>query len=743
MVKSIYLNYSEQVAGNKPFKFVVPLDETLKLMKGELVGLHNVSINRPLIVLDSDQQFTILLNQNIQLNTEYDWLETPLDSRVQTATEVNNYENSTEFMTFSINPYYRLLLPNVTVTIPAGTYNKNSFLQILEFKANSALLQTIKNPFPQFYFPYRFAVVNDGEKNYLGLFNFSSQVPFRFSSTSDEHIPGLINYQNLNDDNLTSILVADFAIDNGNLAYPSEMRYLVNNEISINLVDDSSTTIWDTFGFGNSSINLLNNKQDTETDRQNSSLTFGIGVTDAGNEEYYAGCLSQLYQMKNWTSPDVVQSVLVNSLNTTVPATYCGLYFKNTPDGLILHVLGCTNPYYAVDTFTIPPVPGEDPPDPPTDRFICYRNSITPIANMMVLYSTIIPTATSVKNKNMFGIEFYYRYTTNSKTLVYKNLELEGDIFNIPLKPENFRLYFRVITTGGIDSKTNNRTIFDSRSIDYYFSHEMLIDNYGIFDPENYPSSVLKDGNEIKRNLLANTGLAGGMVPFIACRNVDDTGETGFYNMTFNPTRLFDYEQSEINPDGTMVEYGYYPDDLADKVNIACKFDYLPVGIFSYGFTDMSDQISKVLGTSAFDKLSKINKSLLLDPTIYGGFTTARFPFDINSELGITKIFTEGNKYHIIIKNIPLAALANVKDTGNAKRQNIVYTLRQSDSDLTNIETNSLEITHYPNFIKYLSMYNNNEVNINFIEVEIRNAETGKYAEEITDCSLEILFSNS
>jgi hypothetical protein len=150
-----------------------------------------------------------------------------------------------------------------------------------------------------------------------------------------------------------------------------------------------------------------------------------------------------------------------------------------------------------------------------------------------------------------------------------------------------------------------------------------------------------------------------------------------------------------------------------------------------------------VLGTSAFDKLSKINKSLLLDPTIYGGFTTARFPFDINSELGITKIFTEGNKYHIIIKNIPLAALANVKDTGNAKRQNIVYTLRQSDSDLTNIETNSLEITHYPNFIKYLSMYNNNEVNINFIEVEIRNAETGKYAEEITDCSLEILFSNS
>lgn len=442
--------------------------------------------------------------------------------------------------------------------------------------------------------------------------------------------------------------------------------------------------------------------------------------------------------MKNWTSPDVVESVQVNSLDTMLPKSYCGLYFKNTADGLLMHVLGCTNPYYSVDTF-----PNEQAP-PDTERFVCYRNSVTPIANMMVLYSTIIPTATSVKNKNMFGIEFYYRYTTNSKTLAYKNLSLEGQqLLDVILKPENFRLYFRVISTGGIDNKTNNRTLFDSRSIDYYFSHEILVDNYGIFDPAHYPSSVLIDGNNYKRNLLANTGLAGGMVPFLACRNVRNTDETGFYNVTFNPTRLFDYEQSQTNPDGSMVENGYYPDDLADEVDIDCRFDYIPVGIFSYGFTDMSDQISKVLGTSSFDKLSKVNQALLLDPTIYGGFTAARFPFDINSELGITKIFTEGNKYHVILKNIPLAALANIKDTGNAKRQNIVYTLRQSDLDLTNIETNTLEITHYPNFIKYLSMYNNNEVHINNIEVEIRNAETGKYAEEITDCSLEILFSNS
>jgi hypothetical protein len=735
MVKSIYLNYQADNQGNKPYKFVVSLDETLKLPKNSEVALHNVELERPIITLDTDQSFYIYLNPyggNSQEHQDFSVEDNLVSNYTLTPAEVLAYETETDQKkTFQCNSFYRNLLPNIYISIGKGVYSKNGFLETVAFQANQQILEFFRGNLIQFYNPYRFAVVNDGEKTFLGLYNESKLIPGRISSVPGTYIPDIVNSNNMSDDGLSSIKIADFTTTPSNLAYPSAQRYLINTERSIYL-DANADNIYTSFCFLNSSVNILNNKQDNLTDRQNSGLQFTLNFSEAGQDEYFAGFLSQCYQMTHWPDKNVPQLIEIKGLDgIELPTCYCGLYFRKEADGVFLHVVGVANPYYAVDTF--------DDPELPADRYLCYRNSTTPIEYMNVLYSTFIPTSTSIKEKGVYGIEFYYRYSKQNKSLVYQNAAEQSFI------PENVRIYFRVYCGNGIDSKTNNRVIFDSRTIDYYFSHEMLKENYLIFNPDSMQSAVFADAGVLKRDIVANLGVAGGFVPFLAMANVAETGSEGFYNLYFNATRLYDYQQARTIPDpnDNLLETGYFRAAPAVEVEILGKYDYLPLGIYSYGFGDMNPQIARIFGTIPSTPMTPDPASAL---SAYNGFSPNRFPFDINAELGIYSLFTEGNKYHIILKNIPLAAMANTayqSDTSKARRQNIVYTVRQSDLNITNVETNSLTITHYPHMLKYLSLYNNNDINLNSIEVEIRNATTGKYAEELTDCSLEILFNEN
>ena len=745
MVKSIYLNYQADNQGNKPYKFVVSLDETLKLGKNSEVALHNVELERPIITLDEPESFYILINQNgVLVDTPDNFIDDEFNAALLTPDQVNTYETQLkQQITFQSNPFYNNLVPNIYVEIPAGIYSKNMFLEILQDKANTSLKSFFSEKLPQFYNTYKFAVVNDGSKVFLGLFNECKLQTVKISDATDEMSPDIVNSVNLVDTNISDIVVADFANPPNNLAYPTvnlagntQLTYTVNTDKTIELAAAAGNN-WNTFAFMNSSVNILNNKQDLLTDRQNSGIQFSLGYDDAGSEEYFVGFLSQSYQQTHWTAKNQPDTVIIEQLNAEVPLAYCGLYFKKdaASGNLFMHVVGTSNPYYAVDTFNNPFL------DPPADgRYLCYRNSVTPIEEMNVLYSTVIPESTAVKNKSMFGIEFYYRYSTNSKNLIYKNYfdEISAGLKPSDYQPENFRLYFRVYTTGGIDSKTNNRILFDSRAIDYYFSHEMAIDNYNIVNPTSTNSAVfLNAGLENTRDAAWNTGVSNGLVPFIACKNVADaTG--GFFNMNMNSTRLCDYENAKVLDDPVYDEIGYYKADPLTQIDITAKYNYLPIGIFSYGFAEVTPLLARILGTSPL--------ATQTSTSAFTGFNPNRFPFDINAELGISQIFTEGNKYHVILKNIPIAASANTAygvDTSKARRQNIVYTVRQSDLNITNVETNSLTISHYPHMLKYLSLYNNNDINLNSIEVEIRNATTGKYAEEITDCSLEILFNQN
>lgn len=747
MPKSIYLNYSNpqnngtQIkGGNLPYKFVVPLDETLKLNPKSEVALHNIELERPIITIDQDASFYISINDpSSGLIGAGSFNENPIDYTINTVEslilkpqQVLQFETDIQQKrTFQCNPFYNPIVPNIYIKIQKGVYSKNGFLEEVAFQANSQLSDFLASNLPQFYNPFKFAVVNDGEKTFLGLFNESKLYPGRISSAQGTVIPGIVNSNNMTDDGLFSINIADFITNPSNLAYPTSQRYLINGERSIYLEANAGTT-WTSFAFLNSSVNILNNKQDNLTDRQNSGIQFSLNFAETGQDEYFAGFLSQCYQMTHWEDKDTPQIIEVKGLDgIELPKCYCGLYFRKEPEGVFMHVIGTANPYYAVDTF-------EDG-EPPADRYLCYRNSTTPISYMNCLYSTFIPTSSGVKEKSIYGIEFYYRYSKQSKALIYQNPD------ELQTTPENVRIYFRVYATNGIDSKTNNRVLFDSKTIDYYFSHEMLRENYMVFNPSSMYSSVFTDGIEIKRDAAANMGVSGGFVPFIACNSVAETGSEGFYNLYTNPTRLFDYQQARNIPDvdGTYTEKAYLQADPTTEIDIVGKYCYLPLGIYSYGFAQMTPQISRIFGSipsSALTLLPTVNKQRLN----YDGFTPNRFPFDINAEQGLFTLYTEGNKYHVILKNIPLAAMANIKtDLSNSKRQNIIYTVRQSDTNLTNIESNKLTITHYPHLLKYLSLYNNNEIQLNSIEVEIRNADTGELAQEITDCSLEILFNQN
>ena len=768
--KSLYLNYSENV-GNKPFKFIIPLDQTLKMKSDSKIALHNVDITRPIIVLNNDESFVISLNYygttdtittvtipNPSVPGTFLSYSSGLD-KILSPSDVYELELSQFKKTFSIgNPYYFKLVPNINVVIPKGIYSKNNFLEVVCSEANKSLITQFRDQFPQFYNTFKFAVVNDGSKNFIGLYNFCNQVPVRISGAEDVDIPGIVNSVNLNDDNISNIEVPDFDIIPSNLAYPSSDRYLLNSEITIQLDADAGDN-WSTFCFMNSSVNILNNKQDNPTDRQNSGLQASFNFNETGQDEYFMGFLSQAYQMKNWTTkntPDLYQIKMLN--NIELPKAYCGLYLRKETDGVFLHVVGTSNPYYAVDTFTNPNDPTE------TGRFTCYRNSITPIEDLVVLYTTFIPTESQLIDKGIYGIEFYYRYSTNSKVLFYQNTLPLGDLENQGKYLENVRVYFRVYCTDGVDSKLNNRTLFDSKSVDYYFSHEMLNDNYRIINPNNFWSANI---DVDKRDYVATSGVAGGFVPFLACQNVTESEFSGFYNCTMNATRLFDFNQArnnaplfneptlETQPELTPYVPAYRADDLDTPVPILGKSDYLPIGVFSYGFSNMSTVLSRILGgiSNQLTTIQDLSVSQIIEnenniftqgkKAAFDGFNPSRFPFDLNAELGLYTLYTEGSKYHIILKNIPLDVLANIKDTGVSKRQNIVYTVRQSDTNISTNESNNLTISHYPTFPKMLSIYNKGDLNLQQIEVEIRNADTGLLATEIEDCSLEILISEN
>lgn len=767
--KSLYLNYSNNV-GNKPYKFIVPLDQTLVLKSNSKLALHNIDITRPIIVLDSDESFIISLNYygttdtitTLNVNDPDTGINYSYSSglgKILSPSDINTYEINPYKKTFCLgNPYYFKLVPNIKVVIPKGIYSKNNFLETVCNEANKSLISQFRIQCPQFYNTFKFAVVNDGSKTFLGLYNFCNQVPARISSASLDDIPDIVNSFNLNDDNISEIIVPDFQVIPSNLAYPSADRYLVNSEITLKL-DGNAPDNWSTFCFLNSSVNILNNKQDNLTDRQNSGLQCSFNFDEVNEDEYFMGFLSQAYQIKNWAVKNTPDTYELKSLNNIpIPKAYCGLYFLKENEGVFIHVVGTSNPYYAVDTFT-------DPDDPDnTGRFTCYRNSITPIEDMIVLYSTYVPTTSQIIEKTIYGIEFYYRYATNSKVLYYQNSEPQLDFENPGKFSENCRVYFRVYCSNGIDSKTNNRVLFDSKTVDYYYSHEMLNDNYRIINPNNFWSANLEGQ---KRDYVANSGISGGFVPFLACKDIIESEYSGFYNCSFNATRLFDYNQARNNqkiwnepidpelPELAPYVPAYRQSDLDNPIQILGKSDYLPIGIFSYGFSNMSTTLSKIFGgiSSQLTAIQDLTMPEIIniedDLTIqgkkaaYDGLNPSRFPFDLNAELGIFTLYNEGSKYHIILKNIPLDVIANIKDTSTSRRQNIIYTVRQSDTNISTNESNNLTISNYPAFPKYLSIYNKGDINLQQIEVEIRNADTGLLAEEIEDCSVEILINEN
>lgn len=391
---------------------------------------------------------------------------------------------------------------------------------------------------------------------------------------------------------------------------------------------------WNNFAFARSSIFPFtrNHREDYDTNQNDTDWFFKVDLS--GTEQCFAGFLSQAYQKQQWASSSEVQvSDVLNTGVGEVPNCYLGLCFNKASAGSNAVTMSIV-----------------------ADAGLSERTSSTVAITQMV--SLVDLKISDITASGLFGFKFYYENTQN-------NQQIEYDKFY-------FKVYAKQSQTANYYNVTMDDVLFDSRTINLAIPRELIIESF----------QQLGDD-------------CGGMVPFIAFKNVPNSTDKG--SVSLNIMNI-----NQVNDADTWKN---------------------SIGISRFSIVDVTEELSYVFG---FDEQN------MLDPNSY--------PTLVSPDTGVVSLYSDSIGYNVEINNLSVQTQSNTVNTNPGNARPCVYRLQNEESDLSDFNQTYRRFTHYSPQIKWTDIENREYLNLNNLNIKIRRDITNQQANEIVDTKLELLF---
>lgn len=277
----------------------------------------------------------------------------------------------------------------------------------------------------------------------------------------------------------------------------------------------------------------------------------------------------------------------------------------------------------------------------------------------------------------------------------------------------------------------NDVNLNDYTNMNTYYKFHTTYTNINLLN--NYDDGVLYDsaqnGRIIHPNIIANTiklfdpnNPSNPNIETIPYEDMTTQGLQPFF--FFNNLKLatgFPYQYGFKKVRGNKIKVG-----KNDGGSTAQRTD--PLFIYSYNFNILTDELRNVFSFSqkrricpVYLNIEKVDYETIISDTLY----------------------EENKSYNIIIKNLPLrTSYAQGQGQNIGFKDNIIYNFNGIfKNEIANPSTNIISRTTYPNQLKFLSCKNTQDLNLNKLEVEIRNTKTGELAKEILNVSLELVIN--
>ena len=264
---------------------------------------------------------------------------------------------------------------------------------------------------------------------------------------------------------------------------------------------------------------------------------------------------------------------------------------------------------------------------------------------------------------------------------------------------ETRNYYFQILSKSYNDNgfygfKGSDNLLFDSKDFGIYLPQRLVEDAAAV-------NSYISDRNGAKRQFL-------GIKPYFHMRNCNTN--TTIYNP--KSTKI-----SQRNSDDNSELYGQ------------------PIVRYNYTFKKGS-VLRDILGTGrSYQNILKFStEEARFDPNIY--------PQSRGRQAGVNALYSDNQRYNIEIESLPIRTFNSTKNETNVSgnERTILHSTESFiDGEVTELTNSFLNKNVVPSNLKYISLNNKQKIVLNDISVKITRADTNQTADEITDCSFEML----
>jgi hypothetical protein len=266
---------------------------------------------------------------------------------------------------------------------------------------------------------------------------------------------------------------------------------------------------------------------------------------------------------------------------------------------------------------------------------------------------------------------------------------------------ETRNYYFQVLSkdynnNGFYGYKGSDNVLFDSKDFGLFLPQRLVEDGAAL-------QSYISDRDATKRQFL-------GIKPFFYMRNVSTS------------TKIYNPKVCQISQ--------------RDSQDTVTPMFGQPVIRYNYDFKTKGSVVRDILGTGrSYNNINKFsNEEARFDPNIY--------PHSRGRQAGINALYSDNQRYNYEIESLPIRTFNSTKNTNNVSgnERTILHSTESFiDGEVTELTNSFLNKNVVPSNLKYISLNNNGRILLNDIAVKITRANTNVVADEITDCSFEML----
>lgn len=297
-------------------------------------------------------------------------------------------------------------------------------------------------------------------------------------------------------------------------------------------------------------------------------------------------------------------------------------------------------------------------------------------------------------------------HTDGTDKYIRDNVNFYGTVYS-------FQFYYHPIGEAEV-------IVYDSSKHNLYIPQNILEDGF-------LTDQIISEraGDEIEKVNL-------GLQPYVWFNYVEEAD--GISNPRGN--YILNYGSREVN------SFYYYRAGMTfyefDFVNRNCR-EIFNIPKFTGNKTEY-----KISESTSYQQKIKTNGTRRFNPNSYPLY---------KKEAGFTAIYSDFTRYNIEI-NLPIKVVNTTADEDKVKKflpsynnigqkRTILYTTEPIIEDrIEDVDREFINKSIVPNNIKFLTLDNLQPLNINSLNVQIRRSRTNELAEEIEDCSVELLIKS-